>query len=202
MVRRVVLAEWVGCSEEVLRRMSAKFGLPASSPIDLREFVNLLFRVLRSNEKKISGEENSPRDELAQIEAQIEVETKRQKLEQLRAKTGILKREWVKVSDLQDRVAVAARALRSSGEQLGHRFGPDAQEVFNGALDVAVGALLSIQPTIAVDEEAAVIAAVLGDEASGTAVGDGSQPLAEAPVKRKRGRPRKIRPGEGIHGNG
>lgn len=143
-VKHTLLSEWCGISPEVMRRVLSKFGLPSTSPIDLRDLVSAMVALLRANEKKILAVEG-PDDELTKIAHQIEVETARQKLEQLRAKTGILKREWVRVSDVQERTAAMARAMRTAGEQLGHRFGPDAQEIFDSALTMGTAGLLSLQ---------------------------------------------------------
>jgi hypothetical protein len=37
--------------------------------------------------------------------------------------------------------------MRTAGEQLGQRFGAEAQDIFNGALELGLTALLTLQPT-------------------------------------------------------
>jgi|DEB19_MinimDraft_3_1074340.scaffolds.fasta_scaffold10682_2 hypothetical protein len=184
LVKHVLLAEWCGVSVEVMRRTLGKFGLPSASPIDLRDLVGAMIGLIRSKEKQILSLE-SHQDELDRIAQQIEIETSRQKLEQLRAKTGILKREWVRVSDVQERTAALSRAMRTAGEQLGHRFGPDAQEIFNDAITTGCGALLSIGSQAETVETAM-------QEAADTVGEEVPEPEAK-PAKRGRGRPRKNR---------
>lgn len=186
LVKHVLLAEWCGVSVEVMRRTLVKFGLPSASPIDLRDLVGAFVGLVRSKEKQILSLETH-QDELDRIAQQIEIETSRQKLEQLRAKTGILKREWVRVSDVQERTAALSRAMRTAGEQLGHRFGPDAQEIFNDAITTGCAALLSI------GSQAETVEVALQEAAEAV---EGEETPQADPPKRKRGRPRKSRGGK------
>ena len=140
------VASWANMSPDALRRLLTKFGFPTSSPLDLPTTVGQLLKLLHGRSAELLCDDDQERD-LARLQKQIEIETARQRQEWLRARTELLRREWVRVSDVKERASVCGQAMRTAGEQLGQRFGPEAQDIFNGALELGLTALLTLQPT-------------------------------------------------------
>lgn len=147
-----VVAGWAGMSVEQVRRLLSRFGFPALSPIDLPLTLGGLFKLLKEKESDLLCDGDGDR-ELSRLKKQIEVETLRQKQEMIRARTELIRREWVKVADVRERAQRLGQAMRRAGEQLGQRYGAEAQDLFNGALDIGVAALVSIEPSEVEDEE-------------------------------------------------
>ena len=147
-----IAAGWAGITSDSMRRLLARYGFPSQSPIDLPLTFGGMVALLKSRESELLCDDDGDR-ELSRLKKQIEVETLRQKQEMIRARTELIRREWVKVADVRERAQRMGQAMRRAGEQLGQRYGAEAQDLFNGALDIGVAALVSIEPSEVDDDE-------------------------------------------------
>lgn len=123
-----------------LARALSRLGVStAGGWVDLIEVTRAV--VSASRAKKRGSDTDDPgalsvaklREEVANLEA---------RRAWVRTRIRTLRREWVRVAELHDKLGRLSSTLVRAGEQLGQRFGPDAQELFNAAIEAGVRAIV------------------------------------------------------------
>lgn len=122
-----------------LARALARYGVATTGGwVDLIEIARAVVSAERSRGKS-SDTDDPGRLQIAKLQGEVaNLEARR---DWIRTRIKTLRREYVRVGELQEKLTRVSAALLRAGEQLGRRFGPEAQELFNSALDAGVRAI-------------------------------------------------------------
>jgi len=139
-VRTGQLAAWCRLDRQKLLRALARLGV--ASPGGYVDLVEIAERAVEGADRRRGSDSDDPgalqlaklREEVANLEA---------KRAWVRTRIKTLRREWVRVEELQEKLGRVSATLARAGEQLGRRFGAEAQELFNSTLDAAIDSIAS-----------------------------------------------------------
>lgn len=138
-IRTGELAAMCQVDRQQLARSLARYGVATTGGwVDLIEVARAVVSTERSRGK--SSETDDPgRLQIAKLQGEVaNLEARR---DWIRTRIKTLRREYVRVGELHEKLSRVSAALLRAGEQLGRRFGPEAQELFNAALDAGVRAI-------------------------------------------------------------
>lgn len=127
-----------------LARALARYGVATTGGwVDLIEVARAAVSAERASKKTAEADDPGAL-QLAKLRGEVaNLEARR---DWIRTRIKTLRREYVRVDELHDKLSRVSAALLRAGEQLGRRFGPDAQELFNAAIDAGVRAITGASP--------------------------------------------------------
>ena len=125
-----------GIHHAQLRQQAARYGIPFDgSTIDLSAVLPALHRVL-ADYSRVIGTDDAGQMSLTALE-----QLRREQFKIARLRRKRLERELLPRAEVHDALALFAGRIKRAGQQLGKRFGGDAQQILDDALDDALGGL-------------------------------------------------------------
>jgi hypothetical protein len=128
---------------QALGRLLQRVGVTADKSVDVRVVLLGLSRWIKDRmAARSSGDDNGGADLLSQ-KLKEEIRSLRKRREWVDTRIRQIKNEFVPVADVREKMKKLSTALLRAGEQLGQRYGTDAQEAFNAALGGVLDSMTS-----------------------------------------------------------
>ena len=143
---RPVVAAWCGLDAQALQRLCQRIGVTIERQVDVRALLlDLVTWIRRQRSERQRQETREDDDDAPLLEQKLkeEIRSLRKRREWVDTRIRQIKNEFVPVADVREKMKKLSTALLRAGEQLGQRYGTDAQEAFNAALGGVLDSMTS-----------------------------------------------------------
>lgn len=143
------VAAWCGMDVQALKRLCQRLGHRIERSLDVRELLLVWAQHIREQQR--GGKSSEGIDDgapLLEQKLKEEILSLKKRREWVDERIRQIRREYVKASDVHERIKRLTAALLRAGEQLGQRHGPEAQETFNAAIDGVLSSFGSARKTV------------------------------------------------------
>ena len=143
---RSVVAAWCGLDTRAMQSLCQRLGIALEREVDVRALLLDLVTWARKQRSERTGRATSEdEDDAPLLEQKLkeEIRSLRKRREWVDTRIRQIKNEFVPVADVREKMKKLSTALLRAGEQLGQRYGTDAQEAFNAALGGVLDSMTS-----------------------------------------------------------